>query len=380
MQQHTDTLIIGAGPAGLAVAGRLSKMKIPFLLLEKAGRVAAAWHEHYDRLCLHTVKEHSNLPHAELPAHYPVYVPRLDMVAYWDDYIRQMNIAPLFGQEVSGVRRVGEEWVTESDGGVFHSKRVVVATGYNRTPYLPEWPGQEDFKGAFLHSRQYRNAAPFADKRVLVVGIGNTGAELALDLYEKGAFPSISVRGPVNFIRRDIGGRPAQHTAILLGKLPNWAYDFIARQVQKLTVGNLTPFGIPASPYAPSEQLRRFGKVPVIDIGTLDLIKQRKVKILPGIRQFNADSVTFENNQTEPFDAVIACTGYRARVEDFVGNAQALLNERGYPRSLWFDEAAFRGLYFCGFSTPLSGILRNIKMDSEKIAEHIRNQASLPNG
>ena len=138
--QHTDTLIVGAGPAGLAVAGRLSKMGIPFLLLEKAGRVAAAWHAHYDRLCLHTVKEHSDLPHGEMPAHYPVYVPRLEMIAYWDDYVRQMNITPLFGQEVSSVSREGEGWITKTNGAVFQSKRVVVATGYNRMPYLPVWP------------------------------------------------------------------------------------------------------------------------------------------------------------------------------------------------------------------------------------------------
>lgn len=371
---YTDTLIIGAGPAGLAVAGRLSRMGIPYLLLEKADRVTSAWHEHYDRLCLHTVKEHSNLPHVDLPPHYPVYVPRLDMIAYWENYVRQMNIVPQFGQEVLNVSRAGQNWTTETASHTFVSKRVVVATGYNRTPNMPVWPGQENFRGAVLHSRQYRNAKPFAGQKVLLVGIGNTGAELALDLYEHDAFPSISVRGPVNFIRRDIGGRPAQNTAILLGKLPSWAYDFIAKQVQKLTVGDLSPYGLPASPYAPSEQLRRLGKVPVIDIGTIDLIRQRKVIIWPDIRRFTEDSVVFTNDETVPFDAVIACTGYRAQVEDFVENAQPLLNERGYPVKLWFDSEDYRGLYFCGFSTPLSGILRNIKMDSAKISEHIRRQ------
>ena len=372
MQHATHTLIIGAGPAGLAVAGRLSKMGLPYILLEKADRVSAAWHGHYERLCLHTVKEHSDLPHWPMPEDYPVYVPRLKMIEYWENYAKAMDISPMFGQKVTNVRRENGHWVTTTQTDVFTSERVVVATGYNRVPHLPTWPGQEEFKGTLMHSHEYRNAEPFRGKRVLIVGIGNTGAELALDLHEKGASPSISVRGPVNFIRRDIGGRPAQRTAIMLGKLPSWAYDFIARQVQKWTVGDLTPYGLPPSPYAPSEQLRRFGKVPVIDIGTIDLIKQRKVAILPDIQQFNEDSVTFANDQAEPFDAVIACTGYRAQVEDFVENAQPLLNERGYPSRLWFDDEAYQGLYFCGFSTPLSGILRNIKIDSEQIAAHIR--------
>ncbi|MFN8356851.1 MAG: NAD(P)/FAD-dependent oxidoreductase [Spirosomataceae bacterium] len=367
----TDTLIIGAGPAGLAMAGRLKQLNIPFVLLEKSAQVGHSWHLHYDRLHLHTVKEHSGLPHWDMPADYPVYVSRSEIIAYWENYVSQMGLSVLFNQEVKSVKRVGEGWVTETSQGKFESKRVIIATGYNRVPYQPQWLGQEHFKGSIVHSCQYRNGKPYAGQKVLIIGIGNTGAELALDLYENGASPTISVRSPVNFIKRDVAGRPAQRTAILLGKLPPSVYDFIAKRIQKITIGDLTPYGLQPSPYAPSEQLRRFGKVPIIDIGTLDLIKQRKVLIRPDVKQFNQNSVTFVDGQTEAFDAVIVCTGYRAQVEDFVENAQDLLNERGYPKDLWSDNPAFKDLYFCGFSIPLSGILRNIKMDSEKIANHI---------
>lgn len=366
------TIIIGAGPAGLAIAGRLSKLGKTYTILEKSDRVASAWHSHYDRLCLHTVKEHSNLPHLELPEDYPVYVPRLKIIDYWEKYVREMGIQPVFNQEVRAVKRVGDKWIVQTADQTIEAGNVVVATGYNRTPVIPQWPGLQQFKGAFLHSKSYRNAAPFKGQKVLVVGIGNTGAELALDLYENGAQPFISVRSPVNFILRDIGGRPAQKTAIMLGKLPTWAYDFIARQVQRITVGDLSAYGIKTPAYAPSEGLRKYGKVPVIDIGTLALIKERKVTILPDIQQFSEDAVTFVNGETHTFDAVIACTGYRAQIEDFVENGAELLNERGYPRSLWFDEPEWKGLYFCGFSTPLSGILRNIKMDSEAIVGAMR--------
>ncbi|MCC6281967.1 MAG: NAD(P)/FAD-dependent oxidoreductase [Saprospiraceae bacterium] len=369
-----NTLIIGAGPAGLAIAGRLGKMGIPYLLLEKSDQVAHTWHGHYDRLCLHTVKEHSNLPLLEFPEHYPTYVPRLNLIAYWEDYIRTMKIEPIYGQEVQHIRRVGNEWETTTTQGKFITQNVVVATGYNRVPMVPEWPGLERFELPMIHSKDYRNPDPFKGKKVLLIGMGNTGAELALDLCEHGAFPTISVRSPVNIILRDVLGRPAQKTAILLSKLPDWAYDFIAKMVQKRTIGNLSAYGLKASPYAPSEQLRRFGKVPVIDIGTVDLIKEGKIRILPDVESFQENSVTFKNGVTETFDAVIACTGYRAQVEDFFENGQALLNERGYPRSLWFDEQEYQGLYFCGFSIPLSGILRNIKMDSGLIVEHILQQ------
>lgn len=373
----TDVLIAGAGPAGLAVAGRLAKAGIPFLLLEKGDRVAQTWRGHYDRLCLHTIKEHSNLPFLELPEQYPNYVPRLDMIAYWEEYVQKMNLSPLFGHTVLNIRRDGEEWLTTTNTGLFRSRYVVVATGYNRVPHLPVWEGQEHFKGTFLHSRQYRNAMPFVGKKVLIVGIGNTGAEIALDLQENGAFPSISVRGPVNFIRRDIAGRPTQQTAILLGKLPAPIYDIIARQVQKWTVGDLTAYGLPPSPYAPSEQLRRFGKVPVIDIGTIESIKQGKIKILPGIQSFSENSVTFKNGATESFDAVIACTGYRPQLDDFLENASSMFDEKGYVPRLWLEEPAWKDLYFCGFNLPLGGHLRNFKLDSEAIVRHIQSKNRL---
>jgi cation diffusion facilitator CzcD-associated flavoprotein CzcO len=373
MNTTTHTLIIGAGPAGMAVAGRLARLGIPYLLLEKSDRVGYTWHGHYERLCLHTVKEHSNLPHLEFPTHYPTYVPRLDLIAYWENYIREMGIQPLFGQEVQHIRRAGENWETRTATDTFLSKNVVVATGYNRVPYQPAWPGQEQFRGIFIHSKDYRTAEPFTGKKVLLIGMGNTGSELALDLCEHGALPTISVRSPVNIILRDVLGRPAQRTAIMLSKLPAWAYDFIAKTVQKRTVGDLSAYGLEPSPYAPSEQLRRFGKVPVIDIGTVDLIKQRKVLIRPDVERFEEHGVVFKNGVSENFDAVIACTGYRAQVEDFFENGPALLNERGYPRSLWFEEPEYRGLYFCGFSIPLSGILRNIKTDSELVVRHLRD-------
>lgn len=372
MDLNTDTLIIGAGPAGLAVAGQLTRLGVPFLLLEKSDQIAHSWHEHYERLCLHTVKQHSNLPFKDIPAEWPTYVPRLDMIRYWTDYAREMGIEVQFGQEVRRVHRNGEGWVTETaTGASIRSTRVVVATGYNRVPVEPVWPGQETFKGVLLHSRQYRNAEPFAGQNVLIIGMGNTGAELAIDLHEKGARPTISVRSPINFIRRDILGRPAQNSALLLGKLPDPIFDFIARRIQKWTVGDLSAYGLPPSPYAPSEQLRRFGKVPVIDIGTIDLIRQRKVRIAPDVGRFNEHSVTFKDGSTESFDAVIACTGYRAAVEDFVENAGPLLSDWGYPKALWFEEEQYRGLYFSGFSIPLNGILRNIKLDSAQIARHI---------
>jgi cation diffusion facilitator CzcD-associated flavoprotein CzcO len=207
--------------------------------------------------------------------------------------------------------------------------------------------------------------------------MGNTGAEIALDLLEHGATPFISVRGPVNIVKRDVYGRPAQPTAILLSKLPNWLYDLAAGLSQKLTSGDLSQYGL-GKPKHPASYDTRQGRIPVIDIGTLDQIKAGNITVMPAIERVNAKTVTFKANakgemQELPFDAIILATGYRPGLVPLLGPdlSNRILNERGYPKRLWFDEPDLQGLYFLGFTTPLTGIIYNLTIDSEKIARHV---------
>jgi cation diffusion facilitator CzcD-associated flavoprotein CzcO len=375
MAEHlTQTVIIGAGPAGLALAGRFTHEGLPYVLLEKSNQVGHAWHHHYDRLHLHTVKQHSALPYLPFPASYPTYVSRQQLIDYFELYCRHFDIQPRLEQEVKVVRRQGKQWVVHSPTDTYFCERVVIATGYNRRPKQPTWPEQETFSGTWQHSHVYRNGAAFGGKRVLVVGIGNTGAEIALDLYEHGAEPYVSVRGPVNIIKRDVLGRPAQVSAIMLSKLGPKAYDWFAKRIQRWTVGDLSAYGIQTPALAPSAQVRLTGKIPVIDFGTVALIKQQKIKIVPDIQRIEPNQVVFVDGQKLPFDAVILATGYRPAVEDFLENAATVLNERGYPSALWFDDDAHDELYFLGFALPTTGILRNINLDSAKVFEQIQRR------
>jgi cation diffusion facilitator CzcD-associated flavoprotein CzcO len=369
---HTPTLIIGAGPAGLAMAGRLRKLGQPFVLLEKEARLTPAWHTHYDRLHLHTVREHSGLPHLPIPDSYPRYLSREQVIAYWEDYARHFDLQPRFSQEVISVKRDGDAWLTHTRAGEwFRAQHVVVCTGYNRVPHRPHWQGEETFTNPIVHSVHYRNGEPFRGQNVLLIGMGNTGAELAIDLYEHGATPFISVRQPVNIVAKEFKGRPTQSTAILLSHFPAWLTDRVARWAQRQAIGDLSEYGLPTPPLAPSAQLRTTARVPVIDVGTVSLIRQGKVSILPGIDRFHEKTISFSDGRELPFDTVIAATGFRSRVEDFIENAAPLLNDRGHPRGLWVDDTRYRGLYFLGFELPTAGILRGIKLDSEKIVRKL---------
>jgi len=375
MTNHSPTLIIGAGPAGLAMAGQLSHAGLPFTLLEQSEAVGYAWRNHYDRLHLHTVKQYSALPHLPYPADYPVYVSRQQLVDYLEGYCRHFGIEPLFGQSVQQIRREDNgRWTVTTVTDRFTADRVVVATGYNRVPFQPSWPGQDAYRGVLTHSRAYRNGAAFRGKRVLVIGMGNTGAELALDLYEHGAQPFISVRSPVNIVKRDVFGRPAPPTAIFLNKFPNWFYDLMAGLSQRLSIGDLSAYGLQKPPYPPSYQIRALGKIPVIDLGTLDQIKAGNIRVVPGVDWFTETGVRLSNGESLAVDGIIVATGYRPGLGDFFSPElrEQILNEKGYPKALWFGQPGLQGLYFIGFSTPLTGILYNIGKESEQLIRRLQ--------
>lgn len=374
------TIIIGAGPAGLAMAGQLAHRNLPFTVLEASEHIGIAWRSHYDRLHLHTVKQYSALPHLPYPANYPTYVSRLQVVEYLEQYAGHFGIRPKFNQDVVSIRRgPGGMWQVSTKTDTLEADRVIVSTGYNRVPNVPELPGQRDFRGIVWHSREYRNGAAFRGENVLVVGMGNTGAEIALDLLEHGANPVISVRGPVNIVNRDSFGKPTQPTAIFLSRFPNWFYDLMAGLSQKLTVGDLTKYGL-GKPAHPASYDTRRGKIPVIDVGTLDQIKAGRIGVVPGIERVAPKTVRFTDGSERPFDAIVLATGYRPGLAPILSDdlSTRILNGRGYPRHLWFDEPDLQGLYFLGFTTPLTGIIYNLTIDSDKIVRHVAKNNLVP--
>lgn len=369
---ETQTLIIGAGPAGLAVAGRMRRLGFPFEMIDASESIASSWRGHYDRLHLHTVKQLSHLPFKPFPAEYPRYVSRDALIEYYQDYADTFLIEPKFRRVVRRIARTGDRWRVETDGGeAYVALAVVVATGANRVPNRPQLEGAGDFSGTITHSRDYRNPQPFLGQRVLVVGMGNTGAEIALDLCEQGVDTAISVRGPVNVVPRDSLGLPTQLTARALDRLPNRAADAIGRAFRRLTFGDLTPWGLRTPRLAPMAQLRTRGKTPVIDVGTVDRIKNGDIGVRPGIRRLSPTGVVFTDGAEERFDAVLLATGYNADVEDFVEGGEALLDSNGFPARVVGTES-FEGLFFSGFDNyQAGGVLGTLLDESAEIVDAI---------
>lgn len=250
------------------------------------------------------------------------------------------------------------------------SPTVVVTTGYTRKPNIPVWPGQEHFQGRLLHSSAYRSGERYRGQRVLVVGFGNSGGEIALDLWEHGAQPEIAVRSPVNVVPRDLLGIPILGWSLVLARLPSRVADLLAAPLLRLAVGDLRPYGLRQLPYGPITQIKEHGRIPLLDIGTLKLIKQGKLAVRPGIERLTATEVVFSDGRQQLFDAIILATGYRPELADFLKPVARVIDEQGVPH-VSGRETALPGLYFCGFYVSPMGMLREIGIEAQQISHQI---------
>ncbi len=371
----TDILVIGAGPAGLAVAATLKEKGRRAVVIEKSRQVGASWRNHYERLHLHTIKTLSALPGMPFPADLPRYVPRRGVVDYLAAYAERAAIEPCFGEEATAiVRAEGGGWrTTTRSGRAFESNAVVVSTGANNHPFTPAIEGRDAFAGVgrFVHSRDYRDAAPFAGRRVLVVGMGNTGAEISLDLAEHGVAVALSVRSPVNIVYRDVLGRPTQRTSMLLARLPKALGDRIASFLCDVTVGDLGRYGLQRSPISPLRQLREHGRTPVIDVGTLARIRSGEIAVFPGLRRLVAGGAEFSDGRSASFDVVVLATGYRAGIDALFPGVAVPLDTSGLPTEL-AGAGALAGIYFIGFDLRQpGGLLRTIGEQAVQVADRI---------
>jgi cation diffusion facilitator CzcD-associated flavoprotein CzcO len=362
-----EAVVIGAGPAGLAAAAMLRREGIETVVLERSS-VGSTWRSHYDRLHLHTVRWLSNLPGLPIDRGEGRWVSRAGVVRYLERYARTNRLDIRANVEVQGVARENGRWQLRTSDGALAADIVVVATGFNNEAVLPDWPGRETFTGELVHSADYRNAVPFRGKDVLIVGTGNSGAEIAVDLVEGGAAKvMISVRTPPNILRRDLGGLPSQVVGVLIRRLPVPLVDRISKLVQRLTVGDLTPFGMPGPALGMYTRAKQ-GSIPILDVGLIGLLKKRRVQVVPAVEGFDGPDVLLADGKRSRPDAVIAATGFRRGLERLVGDL-GLVGPTDLP--LVHGADTLRGapdLYFIGFTNPISGNLRELGIDARRIA------------
>ena len=363
-----DAIIVGAGPAGLACAATMSTKGLKAAVLEKADNVGSSWRRHYDRLHLHTDRNHSGLPGMDMPPTYSLYPSRAQVVEYLESYAARFAIQPMFGTAVAALRHEKGQWRASTAAGEVAAPTAIVATGIASAPYCPSWPGMDRYAGVLIHSSGYRNPQAYAGKRVLVVGFGNSGGEIALDLVQAGVDVALAVRGPVQILPRDLLGLPILTWAILYQPLPARLVDIINAPVLRLALGSMEKLGLQRAKKGPAQMVREDGRIPLIDIGTLARIRDGSIKLRGGIDRFTSNGVVFANGANEDFDAIILATGFRPDLRPLVPDVKGVFGDNGMP-FLTGRATAAPGLYFCGQFVSATGQLREIGIEARRIAD-----------
>jgi indole-3-pyruvate monooxygenase len=368
--QETRTLIVGSSASGLASAASLHKQGIDYKVIEKEGRAANPWRNHYERLHLHTNKGMSNLPFKKFDKAIANYPARQQVVDYLDDYQKAFNINPVFHTEATSIQREGNYWITKTNNDTYKSRYVIIATGAFGKPRAIQFNGMESFPGKIMHSYGYKSGRDFKGQKVLVVGFGNSACEIAIDLYEQGAEPYMSVRSPVNVIPRDLLGIPVLSLSVMMSKLPPRVADTINAPLLKLLYPDLTKLGLKKMPYGIFEQIEKDGTIPLLDIGTIKHIREGHIKIHENIDHISGRTVHFTSGKTEEFDAIIAAIGYYRDYAQIIDVDKCRFDDLKNPvgRQKCFGKD---GLYFCGFFVSPTGQLREITLDAKQIAKHI---------
>ena len=357
-------VVVGGGPAGLATSAELRRRRVEHVVLERGAAAGHIWMHLYDSLTLHTGKHLSKLPGMSFNRSVPIFPSRADFVAYLHRYVEVLELPIETGQLVTRIERNGNGWLLETEKGEIAARDVVIATGIVSAPRTPTVPGRERFAGRVIHSSEYRRPAGFERRRVLVVGVGNSGGEIGAELASAGARVTVAVRSGANVVPRELAGVPIQYLVFAMRGLPVGARRQIAAMVGKLTELRRGKPVLPKPAHGPLDA------IPLIGFHLVDAIRAGRIAVRAGVAAFTETGVRFTDGQEEPFDDVIFATGFAAALSPLGDLVRT--DAKGFAlRTDRVTSVDQPNLYFVGHNYDSSGGLYNIRRDAGLVAERI---------
>ncbi|XP_078170252.1 putative indole-3-pyruvate monooxygenase YUCCA10 [Carex rostrata] len=370
-----EVVIVGAGPAGIATAACLNLHSIPNIVLEKEDCLGSLWKKNsYDCLNLHLGKRFCQLPYLALPQHAPNFISKADFIKYLDEYAENFRVTPKYQTCVKSAffDKESMTWHVVACNGAtgeteeYSPRFLVVATGENAEGVIPEVPGLHTFQGEVIHSYFYKSGEKYNNKRVLVVGCGNSGMEIAHNLATHGAKTSIVVRNPFHIMTKEqifLGMKLVQY-------LPFELVDTIIVTMARFTFGDLSNYGIVRPKDGPLVLKARSGRSAVLDVGTVQKIKNGEIKVYGPVSSVEENNVLFMDGKSEAFDAIIFATGYKSTANKWLEDGNETLDEDGFPKKGFPNQwKGSNGLYCSGFARRG---LAGISMDAISIADDIK--------
>jgi len=364
MSERVDVAVVGAGPAGLATSQQLAARHIRHRVLERGDTVGYTWANLYDSLTLHTGKHMSSLPGMPFPRSAPLFVPRREFWEYLRHYARAFDLPVDTSCGVERIAPSDGSWSLTTSRGTLTARAVVVATGIVANPKSPRFPGQERFMGRIVHSVAYKRPDPYVGRRVLVVGVGNSGAEIASEVARAGGKVTIAVRSGANVVPLTLAGLPIQYVAYWVRKLPRAVQEGVVGLVRLMTELTRGKAVLPRPPHSPLDA------IPVIGFHLVDAICQGLIDVRAGVAELTPGGAHFTDGTAGAFDDIILATGFGAAVGPLGSLIQ--LDSKGFGRRrdrvVSLDHA---GLFFVGHNYDATGGLYNINRDAQLAARLI---------
>ena len=382
MEERFSVVVIGAGPAGLATSRELRLRGIEHVVLERGDSVAHSWANSYDSLTLHTGKHMSALPGMRIARGAPLFVPRAEFVRYLGEYTERFELPVRTRWDVRSVERLTnaeDRWrihaSTPSGDATIVCRDLIIATGIMANPRVPTVAGADEFQragGQLMHSVIYRRPNGLIGKRILVVGVGNSGGEIASELARAGrengnSHVTVAVRSGANVVPREIFGIPIQYLAFYIRKLPRAAREAVVRLVGKIVEKRRGPPVLPRPAYGPLDA------IPLIGFNLVDAIREGLVEVRGGIERLTARGAVFTDTKSpreEPFDVVILATGFAPALAPL--GQLIRVDAKGFAlRHDRVTSADQDGLYFVGHNYDATGGLFNISRDAVLVARKV---------
>ncbi|SEF75320.1 flavin-containing monooxygenase [Nitrosomonas ureae] len=383
-----DVIVVGAGPAGLSAAYELTRAGLNPLVLERTPAVGDVWRNHYDGVRLNSGRYFSALPGSKFPLSAGSWPSREEVVRLLETFPSRGGFTVQTNIDIARVNydRERDLWVIIScDGKYFESRSIVMAIGGCRIPIIPEWEGMESFPGEITHSSKFKSAKDFSGKHVLVIGTGNSAAEIASRLTEYASSVTVSGRTPPYILPKNIFGIPLIGIGVWTRGWPSAVVDRILIFLQRTMIGDLSAYGLPYPSRPLSKQFDINNVVPILYRPFVDDVRAGRIKIVGPIQKITGRTVhVLHAMATSPDsshalitlepDVIIAGTGFRTGISKLV-QAPGITDEKDRP--LISGDQEYKDaprLYFIGQINPLSGLLREIRLEAERIAKKIQKQ------
>lgn len=362
--------VIGAGPCGLtAVKNLLAEGITDVVCYEESDTVGGNWAFSGDPLrasvhgCTHTISSRrlSSFEDFPMPDGYPDFPSHRQMHAYFLSYANAFQLWPHIRLGSRVVRCTPDpdgRWTVLTSQSKQTFDFLIVCTGHHRWPFSPRYAGS--FTGRTLHSSAYKHPELFRDRRVLIVGAGNSAADIATDLSRIAAHTALSIRGGTHFVPKLVSGRPVDTVHHLwAGSLPKPLLRSAFRLWLRLSVGPWDRYGLPRPAFAP------LAKPPTVNSAILDELRHGRISVRPGISRFDGSTVHFTDGGHDEFDAVVLATGFRTRFPFLPKHIEAS------PLYLRMRHPRIPSLYFIGLFQPVGCLWRLADLQARVAAKQI---------